>query len=166
MKVIYAQQPLPKSIFLGGPSPRPWKPGGPVVASWRPRACVILEKLKFDGTVLVPELDGVLPDDNKDAQVHWEWEGLNQATIVVFWVPRDLTRVPGLEDGKLPGFTTNVEFGMLVASGKVVFGYPEGAPKMRYLEMLAERYGITVYGTLQETLEEAVRRTKLPFGAR
>jgi len=151
MNIHYAQQDLPKSIFLAGPTPR-----SKDVASWRPQACELLKQLGFTGTVLVPELASGAVHDSYDHQIHWEWEALNMATVVVFWVPRDLET--------LPAFTTNVEFGALIASGKVVFGFPEGAPKMRYLEELAARYGVPTYPTLPDTLMAAVRRTQAPFG--
>lgn len=156
MKIIYAQQPLEKSIFLAGPSPRKPKPGHDPVASWRPGACGILEDMRFDGLVLVPELENLEAPDDYDAQIPWEWEGLNMCTVAVFWVDRDLE--------KLPGFTTNIEFGLLVAGGKVVLGYPEDAPKTKYLDRLAKRYHLKVHRTLYATLKEAVRRTGLPFG--
>jgi trimethylamine:corrinoid methyltransferase-like protein len=60
--------------------------------------------------------------------------------------------------GKMPAFTSNVEFGLLVASGKVVLGYPEGADKMSYLAALAARYAVPVHTTLEDLLEAAVAR--------
>lgn len=159
MRVIYAQQPLQKSIFLAGPSPRKAKPGQRPTPSWRPHACVLLEKLKFDGLVFAPEPDDFMfvdEDFDRDVQVSWEWEALNQATVVVFWVPRNLET--------LPGFTTNVEFGNLVASGKVLLGCPPGAPKTEYLVQMARRYRLPVYHSLDDILAEAVRRTKCLFG--
>jgi hypothetical protein len=151
MKIRYAQQPLEKSLFLAGPTPR-----SPNVPSWRPEACRILADLGFTGTVFVPEPDGFLAKDSYDDQVSWEWEGLNQATAVVFWVPRDLAT--------MPGFTTNIEFGHVADSGKLVLGYPEGAPKMRYFDKMAQRYHLPIHRSLRATLEEAVRRTRIPFG--
>jgi hypothetical protein len=154
MKVIYAQQPIEKSIFLVGPTPRSRE-----VATWRPEALHLLEHdLKFTGTVFVPETEGFIPNSNYDNQVHWEWEGLNAATVVACWVPRDLK--------DMPAFTTNVEFGLMVASGKVVLGFPQGAPKMRYLNKLAKRYNAPSFETLRDTLAEAVRMTRIPFGHR
>ena len=155
-RIVYAQQPLEKSIFLAGPSPRKPAPGAEPVPSWRPAGCVILQELDFRGLVLVPELESLSAPDDYDAQIPWEWEGLNMGTVVVFWVARDLKN--------LPGYTTNVEFGLLVSSGKVVLGYPKGTPKTAYFDQLAKRYNIKVHHTLQETLAEAVRRTRLPFG--
>jgi hypothetical protein len=53
-------------------------------------------------------------------QVEWEYAGLESCTAVAFWVPRQLPT--------LPGFTTNVEFGRYVDSGRCVYGRPDGAP--------------------------------------
>jgi hypothetical protein len=152
MNIIYTQQPLPKSIFLAGPTPRSRD-----VESWRPTALELLDKaLHFDGTVFTPEFETGCDATDYDEQVSWEWEAINQATIVVFWVPRDLETMPAL--------TTNVEFGMLANSGKVVLGAPHGAPKMGYMKALAARYNIPFYNELLFTLEEAVRRTKKQYG--
>lgn len=149
MQVVYSKQEAPKtlakSIFLAGPSPR-----GPEDPSWREEALEILESLGYDGVTFVP-----LPEDGQwpkvyDDQVDWETRCLNMADVVVFWVPRDLER--------LPAFTTNVEFGLWLESGKAVLGYPEGAAKMRYLDWHARRAGLPVFDTLEATLREAVER--------
>jgi hypothetical protein len=88
--------------------------------------------------------DGVwLPEYDHEAQAAWELHYLTQATVVVFWVPRHVHT--------LPGFTTNVEF------GKIVLGYPEGAHKMRYLHFLADRHNVSVWHTLPQTLNGALR---------
>lgn len=54
MKVVYALQDIPSSfphaIFLAGPTPRDKD-----TPSWRPEAIHILEQLKYDGIVFVPE---------------------------------------------------------------------------------------------------------------
>lgn len=152
MHVTYARQPLPKSIFLAGPTPRSID-----VPSWRPEALDILRNVcGFTGTVFVPEDAAGSRAFEYDDQVTWEWEAINQATIVVFWVPRELKTMPAL--------VTNVEFGMLAASGKVVLGSPPNAQKMGYLKTLATRYNIPVFNTLADTLAEAVRRTNTPWG--
>jgi 8-oxo-dGTP pyrophosphatase MutT (NUDIX family) len=83
--------------------------------------------------------------------VEWENEGLNQADVIVFWIPRDLK--------KLPGFTTNVEFGLWVKSGKVILGCPDNCPnpeRNRYLKELAIKYNVPIANTLKETLKLAL----------
>lgn len=157
MKVAYALQPIEKSIFLAGPTPRPPKSGQLPVPSWRPAAIAMLrDELGFAGTVFLPEAADGKPHDEYFHQVSWEWEGLNQCTVAAFWVPRVLENMPGM--------TTNVEYGQLVSSGKMVLGAPPDAEKMSYLHELAARFNVPVYKTMRETLVEAVRRTRLPFG--
>ncbi|WP_187627667.1 nucleoside 2-deoxyribosyltransferase domain-containing protein [Paraburkholderia sp. UCT31] len=152
MKVHFALEPFEKSIFLAGPTPRDAN-----TPSWRPGAIEMLDKeLGFDGEVLVPENASYTSQATYDAQIHWEWEALNRATVVVVWVPRDLA--------VFPAFTTNVEFGYMIATGKVVLGYPHDAPKMTYLHKLAERHHAPVVHSLTATLEEAVRRANGKFG--
>jgi 8-oxo-dGTP pyrophosphatase MutT (NUDIX family) len=151
MRVVYAVDEAPDAwpyaIFLAGPTPR-----DPETPSWRPEALQILEELGYDGVVFIPEsADGKWKQSYTD-QVEWELDGLEKSDRIVFWVPRDL-RV-------MPAMTTNVEFGNYVKSGKVVLGFPEGAPKMRYLEHLAGNHKATVTHTLRETLEEAITACK------
>ena len=147
MNIIHALEPLPKSIFLAGPTPRSQH-----VPSWRPEALRLLQQLGFEGTVMVPEQNGDWRLDEYDHQILWEWEGLATATVIVFWVPRELAT--------MPAFTTNVEFGLFAAQQKAVLGYPKGAPKMGYLDRLARRYQLPVFSTLDETLKAAIERTR------
>ena len=151
MHVIYAQQPLPKAIFLAGPTPR-----DKTIPSWRTSAIELLRNtLQFTGSVYVPESLDKEIDFNKTAQIRWEWEALNIATVIVFWIPRDLET--------LPGFTTNVEFGLTSTSSKCVLGFPPHTPKVAYLAELASRYQIPVFHDLETALAAAVEKTKSPF---
>lgn len=133
-------------IFLAGPTPRDL-----VTPSWRPDAVREFVDQGFEGTLLIPEDGTGEPFDDArfhDAQVHWEWEALDAADAIMFWVPRDLET--------LPGFTTNVKFGFYVRSGKIVLGAPELADKNRYLFMLAERCGVPRSHDLSVTVERAI----------
>jgi len=134
------------SIFLAGPSPR-----DAADPNWRPEALETLERLGFEGVVFAPIYRGkpTVPFDY-DKQVEWEKKWLNASDLIVFWVPRDLK--------KLPGFTTNVEYGMWLRSGKVLLGSPEDADKMQYLEWWADQEGVPNYHDLDELLEAAVKR--------
>ena len=149
MRRLYALEPGEdgdaRSVFLAGPSPR-----GHGEDDWRQRACAYLEQIGFDGTVCIPlPRDGHYHENYDYAgQIDWELEYLDKAGAIAFWIPRDLKM--------LPGFTTNVEFGRFSRSGRAVLGYPEGAPKMRYLHHLARLDGVPVFHTMEETLDAAV----------
>jgi len=138
LKVYYVGDDLPvlddqetfleNSIFLAGPTPR-----SEDIPTWRKEALRLLKGSVFKGSVFVPETAvwGWLGD--YDSQVEWEWRALGMANCTLFWVPRELK--------DMPAFTTNVEFGFMVAlrPDKVVLGSPEGAPKLRYLRSLANQ---------------------------
>lgn len=155
MEIVYAGEEMPakvsKSLFLAGPTPR----NRNEVESWRPDALQILNDIGYDGTVFVPELRQVKKGHDYDTQVEWEEEMLNAADCIVFWVPRDIspdtTGYP-----KMAAFTTNVEWGAWSDSGKVVFGYPEGADKISYLKYYADKYNVPISTTLTDTLRNAI----------
>lgn len=147
-KLVYSDQKLPnevnKTIFLAGPTPR-----NNNVKTWRTEAVEILKQLNYDGTIFIPEdSTGGFKNDYND-QVQWELDALNRTDIIVFWVPRDK---------EMPAYTTNVEFGSWISSGKVVFGYPPEAERIRYLEYLAKSNNVKSYSTLKDTLQEAVNQ--------
>ncbi len=79
----------------------------------------------------------------------WERIALTDATVILFWIPRKLP--------DMAGFTTNVEFGYWLHSGKVVYGRPEDASKIKYLDWL---YGLDYdkipYEDLQSLLEASI----------
>lgn len=112
-----------KSIFLAGPTPR-----GENAKSWRTEACKILEELGFDGIVYVPEYSTWKPKGDYVDQAQWERDALSNASVIAFWVPRTLP--------DMPAFTTNVEFGYWLHTGKVLYGRPDDAKKIKYLDWL------------------------------
>ena len=112
-----------KSIFLAGPTPRNDK-----MESWRTYACQKLEELGFDGVIYVPKYSTWKPKADYVDQAMWERIALTEATVILFWVPRELPN--------MPAFTTNVEFGYWLHSGKVIFGHPYNAKKVKYLDWL------------------------------
>ena len=148
LEVVYAHETWEKTlscIFLAGPSPR-----NDTHYNWRMEAIALLSKFHFEGAVFSP-----LPRDGNwlsdyDLQVTWELTYLNRADSIAFWIPRDMVN--------LPGFTTNVEFGMFLKSGKIVLGYPIDAPKMRYLHAIAVMEDVPIRTTLEETLACAIER--------
>jgi 8-oxo-dGTP pyrophosphatase MutT (NUDIX family) len=147
MRVIYAHQPFPKTfdraLFLAGPSPR--KPEHP---DWRPTALATLAELGYADVVFVPMPESGHAMPSYDAQVEWEAEAIAMSDCIAFWVPRDLA--------VMPAFTTNIEWGRLENSGRVVLGYPEGAPKMRYLRHWAHKWKAPVHHDLRDTLKAAL----------
>lgn len=155
MKIVYARQEWSpgdvarSSIFLAGPTPRSVS-----VSSWRPGALEILKRLRFLGTVFVPEDEGGGMSGSKIDQICWEWDTLSAAKVIAFWVPRDIK-------GGMPGFTTNVEFGMFAASGKAILGHPHNADKVRYLDFHAGRLKMFLTDNLPRLLLEAVERADL-----
>lgn len=151
MRINYSDEKIikgEKSIFLAGPTPR-----GEEEVSWRKEAVKILNELGFGGVVYVPEYSTWKPKEDYVDQAMWERKALTEATIIVFWIPRDLE--------KMPGYTTNVEFGYWLPSKKVIYGRPDDTPKTKYLDWLYELdYGVKAKNDLYLLLEEAVNKLK------
>lgn len=135
--------PLYPSVFLAGPTPRTRD-----VKSWRPDAVRLFEKLNEDITLFIPETRGGGFVKTYADQIEWEDHHLNVANCILFWVPRDM-------DGGMPALTTNVEWGTWHKSGKVVFGAPEWADKVRYLRYYCTKLGIFQTFSLNELVREA-----------
>jgi hypothetical protein len=144
------------SIFLAGPTPR-----DPHTPSWRPAAIAALRDAGHDGVIYDPEDRGGWNGDYDD-RIDWEHAALSAADTIAFWIPRELTA--------MPAFTTNVEFGYWIDSGKVVAGGPPDAPKNRYLAATAARHGVDWHDTLERTMAAALahlaQRTGRPTAAR
>lgn len=147
MQVIHAHESPPdaltRSIFLAGPTPRDAD-----IASWRPEALRLLAEAGFDGVVFVPEpRDGSWARDYQ-GQVEWEETHLQMADVVLFWVPRELR--------SMPAFTTNDEWGAYKHTGKVVFGAPPGAEKIRYQQYYADKLRVPGGDSLAVTVAAAL----------
>lgn len=151
VNVVWAREPIPAgpSVFLAGPTPR-----AETVPSWRPGAIAAIDAAWTGAellAVLTPESRGGKRAAEYHDQVEWEAAGLDSASAILFWIPRDIAA--------LPGFTTNVEFGLHVRSGKVVLGCPADCPnpeRNRYLIWIAKRHGAPVCDTLAATVERAL----------
>ena len=150
MRINYSDEEVikgEKSIFLAGPTPR-----GKDSISWRKDACEILESIGFDGVVYVPEYSSWKPKESYVDQAMWERIALTESTIIVFWIPRHLP--------DMPAFTTNVEFGYWLHSGKILYGRPESASKIKYLDWLYELdCGDKPINDMRELLESAVLKS-------
>ena len=149
MQTLYPENQLPSlsrpSIFLAWPTPR-----SPDVQSWRPEAIGHLEKYGFKGTVLVPERKDWIVQFDYISQVEWELHGLESCSVVVFWVPRDMDKMPSL--------TTNVEYGMLVKSGRIIYGRPDTAVHVAYLDYLYGKFaGKVPFNSLEQLMSQAAK---------
>lgn len=156
MKLVFADQDIAPgpSIFLAGPTPRSSR-----IRSWRLDAVEILRELGYGGQVLVPESPGFTfaPFCNMDGysqQVEWEHIALIAAGTIAFWVPRNMSDMPGL--------TTNDEFGYWRhrAPGKILFGAPPSASHIRYQVYKAKQVGIPVFDDLGLLMGAAAEREK------
>ena len=152
MKINYSDQEVivgEKSIFLAGPTPRSKE-----VKTWRKEACEKLEKLGFDGVVYVPEYSTYKPLESYLNQVEWERKALSNASVIVFWIPRKLP--------DMPGFTTNVEFGYWIHTGKIIYGRPDNSEKNRYLDWLYEKdTNMKPINNLDELLASAISKANI-----
>jgi len=154
MQIFYSDSPWPtrvtKSLFLAGPSPRGFE-----AVDWKIEALEILKQLNFTGEVFLPVPknkfagQGDAPSWNYLDQIQWECDSREIADRIVFWVPRDIK-------GGMPGFTTNIEFGEDLRSGKIFYGRPDNADKCRYLDQRNEWLDNPTYKTLHELLEATV----------
>jgi 8-oxo-dGTP pyrophosphatase MutT (NUDIX family) len=153
-QIIFSDQPLPKSIqksiFLAGPSPRHKN-----IHDWKKDALTIFEKLRYDGTIFLPVPKNKFygSDDDKnwtyDNQISWECKARSLADLILFWIPRDI------EHG-MPGFTTNIEFGEDLHSGKILYGRPNNAEKCRYLDYRILETQTTIYTDLESIIQQAI----------
>lgn len=160
--IIFSDETMPKeitkSIFLAGPSPR-----ASDVYDWRHTALDILNFNNFDGTVFIPiprnKFYGADKDESSwtyDNQIEWECKARDIADIIVFWVARDIKN-------KMPGFTTNVEFGEDLHSNKIVYGRPINAEKCKYLDQRMKEIKEPIFNKLTECIAHAL--DKLGNGA-
>ena len=162
MELIFSDSPFPtrvtKSLFLAGPSPRRADEH-----DWRHEALAALEQCGFDGTVYIPIPKNKFYGAAKDeaswtyvGQISQECAGRARADLVAFWVPRVIDRTKS--DLGMPAFTTNIEFGEDLHSGKLLYGRPAFAEKCRYLDKRVEELGLPVFTTLPELMQEAVKK--------
>ena len=58
----------------------------------------------------------------------------------------------------MPAFTTNVEFGYYIHTGKITYGRPEKAPKTKYLDWLYELdYDKNLFDNLKDLIDYTVK---------
>lgn len=139
MKITYSDDEIivpvegSKSIFLAGPTERISGQIGDGKYShteWRNEAISLLRSYNYDGLVCVPELkEREWTNDYRRTQIDWEEYYLDECGVILFWVPRKLD--------SLPGFTTNIEFGMYLIKRpfNMTYGHPEDAEKIEYMDI-------------------------------
>ena len=150
MQVVYTGEDAPtsykKSIFLVGPTPR-----NQSVQSWRPAMLQTLKNAGYDGVVFSPEWRSGIFSNSYEEQVSWEQKHLRMADLIVAWVPRELNH--------MPAFTTNVEFGTYLDSGKLVYGRPDNSPKNTYLDWLYQDRELgPIHNSMESITQEVVNR--------
>jgi hypothetical protein len=155
-RIVMAREHIPAadlSVFLAGPTPAQSSD----TPSWRPAATRALADAWTGGTtlaVLSPESRNNVRADRYHDQFRWEMRARSLATVVLFWIPRDVAT--------MPGFTTNVEFGVDIGRcRRVVLGCPPDCPnpeRNRYLIALAEMEGVPVRESLADTVVEAIKQ--------
>lgn len=153
MELVRYEQPMKEYrspvIFLAGPTVRGNQQH---LISWRGDCIDEFERQGFDGVLILPEFSNKTESDkSKDWIPLWEFEGLKWSDCILFWIPR--TR-------ELIGLTTNFEIGYWLARApnKVVYGRPDGAYRIRYLDIMwkADRDNPTIYNTMKDTVKKAI----------
>lgn len=166
LNIVFSDQPFPveitSSLFLEGPSPR-----NNLEYDWKMDAVDYLEKTNFNGTVFIPVPKDKFYGKGDQAgwtytnQIAWECKARNVADIIVAWVAREIDREK--EDLGMPGFTTNIEFGEDLSSGKLMYGRPDSAKKCNYLDQRYKEIHLPIYNNLHHLLDAAI--TRLGTGA-
>ncbi|WP_063781203.1 nucleoside 2-deoxyribosyltransferase domain-containing protein [Streptomyces maremycinicus] len=149
--VIRAGQPWPAhwsvSVYLCGPTPR-----DPLTPSWRPPTELLLRE-QWDGdgrlAVFLPEAPEGEPEPPYAQQIAWEEAAMHAADAILFHVPRDLA--------KLPGLVTNVKWGTWHDSGRAVLDSPPEAQRNEYLLHFASALSVPVTDNLPDAVAEALR---------
>ena len=148
MNVIYSMEDINiigKSVFLAGPIPRDNN-----VTSWKNDAISILLENGFGGTVFVPEKRNFVAKVDYMDEVHWDLEALEKCDLIVFWIPRKKPYMLGL--------TTNVEFGYYINKKKILYGRPNDADDIIYLDWLYKKdTGNIPFDNLEDLLKEAIK---------
>ena len=148
MKVIYSMEKLEivgKSIFLAGPIPR-----DNYAISWKNEALKYFDKYEFSGTVLVPEMRDFLPKVDYMDEVEWDYEALNKCDLILFWMPRKRPHMLGL--------TSNVEFGFYINNKPIIYGRPDDADDINYLDWFYYKIkGKRPHSNLDELVRQSVK---------
>ncbi|MFE9557151.1 nucleoside 2-deoxyribosyltransferase domain-containing protein [Streptomyces sp. NPDC006692] len=152
VRVVHVDEEPPDAwsaaVYLCGPTP-----GDPRRPSWRPAAVAALRTgWSGEGTLVVfvpePSAGGNYPA--YAGQVAWEEEAMRLSDVVLFWIPRDMARLPGL--------VSNIKWGAWCRSGRAVLGAPPRAERMEYLLHFAKALQVPVEQTVEDTVRAALDR--------
>lgn len=134
------------SVFLAGPIRRCKRPKGDV--PWRTEAIKALNC--SDRIVVTPEKPDDLPKEELTLQIGWEQKHLNAVDVILMWVPR--------KQRALPGFTTNIEFGQFLNSGRLFYGRPPETDSTIYMDKrYKEVTGRTPAHSLDDLIDTVVK---------
>jgi nucleoside 2-deoxyribosyltransferase len=148
------------TVFLAGPTIRGNQPH---LISWRFEAVSLFENKGFNGQLIIPEfIDKRESDQFRYDIPMWEFNGLKNSHVILFWVCRTRESI---------GLTTNHELGYWMARdrNKVVYGRPNDAYRTDYcdimwVEDLKDRFqtnsGCSIYTTLEKTVDAALEKLK------
>ena len=154
MNIIYSDMKLPsqfnESVFLAGPTKRITKTKcDDKTQSWRKKAIELFKENEYKGTIYIPERRDWLVKFDYTDQVEWELNALDKVSAIMFWIPRELK--------KMPAFTTNTEYGLYIKDDTVefIYGRPDKAPKNRYLDFLYRKIrDKEPYNNLEQMIKE------------
>jgi len=139
-------------VFLGGPIQ-----GAP---NWQPNICNDLSGYK-NLVVTNPRRKSLDKSKfNFDEQVKWETEYLNEADILIFWIPKEEEKI----EGRMYGQTTRFEIGEWISkcNKKIIIGIDEEFPMKKYIKNRLEKdYNVKVLNTYKEVLNEV--KNKIDF---
>lgn len=149
---------ISNAVFLAGGTVRQKGDGSNNSSdvSWRFEAVKLLRDGGYVGDILFPEwYDNIKPDGwSYASQVEWELEGLYKATTILFYIPRDME--------KLPCLTTNIEYGNFVDANNLVVITPKESEKNDYIKYRNERLGRPSYETLEEGVKAILNEQDKP----
>ncbi|MGW7091215.1 nucleoside 2-deoxyribosyltransferase domain-containing protein [Streptomyces sp. NPDC054874] len=136
--VVHVDEEAPASwaaaVYLCGPTP-----ADPAEPSWRPEAVAALRATWRGAGTLAVFLPEPAPGGSYPvyaAQIEWEENAMRRSDVILFWIPRDMERLPGL--------VSNIKWGAWCDSGRAVLGAPPEAERMAYLLHFAEALGVPV----------------------
>lgn len=150
------------TVFLAGPTVRGHQTH---LKSWRPDAVALFKSKGFSGNIIIPEFTNPTTSDQYRYDLPpWEFEGLRNSTVIMFWIPRSR---------ELIGLTTNFELGYWIAKNrsKVVYGRPDGAYRMNYCDIMWVEDGkisqenidksYPIYNTLEKTVSATISKSQI-----